>query len=308
MRMYRSSSLRERAHIARCGLYGPGSLYRVAPVSISDFVERCSLPVVAVGRERPVGREFVSTRLTYESSATSWDWQHFREPDWRSRRRKVARMPSRFRCPGGLMIRRTIVLVLALTAVLVASWGSASASVSPAERLATRLATGSRSMPPLTELRASGTPRVAPNSCGRLVGSKPSVHGVRLRLRLANTTIQQGESGTGTLEIRNVGTRHFTMEPGQPLFASLVTKRTRTVVAQFNGAVAGTGLAIDLPPGRSMTIDVVFGTTPCANSASGMLAPGQYGVRLVLAPEGTGAPSPRLLSPEALINVVEPAK
>jgi hypothetical protein len=120
---------------------------------------------------------------------------------------------------------------------------------------------------------------------------------------LASRTIEQGQNGGGQLLIRNVGKKHFRMDPGQPLVASVVVKGTRTVVGQLSGGVAGEGYMLDLRPGGSATVGVLFGVTPCFNSATVALPPGRYGVRVVLGDEDRRAPGPRILSPEASIQV-----
>ena len=146
-------------------------------------------------------------------------------------------------------------------------------------------------------------PRTLPG-CPKLLGARPSAGGLRLQVRLTSRTIQQGQSGSGLLVIRNVGTKPFVMDPGQPLVAVLVVRKAQTVVSPLDIATLGTGYLLRVAPGETGTVPVVFQATPCATGATAALPQGEYGVRVVLAPEGIGTQFPRFLSPEARIKVV----
>jgi hypothetical protein len=149
-----------------------------------------------------------------------------------------------------------------------------------------------------------GSPPTPPH-CPDLTGDAPSSADLRLSLVVDHPRLQPSRPGGASLEVRNLGTKPFTIEPGSVLVGSLVKPGTTHVVGVNTFPVAGTGKLFTAAPGATVTIPVVFGAGRCDGRAGSALPPGRYGLRVVLTPEGPPSANltPRLLSPQTLVTV-----
>jgi hypothetical protein len=152
--------------------------------------------------------------------------------------------------------------------------------------------------------RGCGT-RPAPYRCPDLEGSAPATRGLTLRVVADTLTIKVGEPGRAHLEVHNIGTSRFAIDSGIPIVGSLVKPGTRHVVGTYAFAIAGTGGGVNLGPGETGSIDMVFGAARCDGAPGSGLAPGRYGLRVVLTPESPLGMhrSPALLSPQTIVYV-----
>jgi hypothetical protein len=83
----------------------------------------------------------------------------------------------------------------------------------------------------------------------------------------------------------------------------IVEPGTATVVGVNSAGIAGTGFLVDLAPGDQKALDMVFGAASCGDPTTTAVAPGTYGLRVVLAREGAQAGDPAYLSPEVPITI-----
>ena len=148
-----------------------------------------------------------------------------------------------------------------------------------------------------------GETALTPRNCPALKRSSVLPKGVHLRLELSTTSIRAGEVGQSidaTLTIRNRGRKPFVLvNQGQPIVAAVVKAGTRKVVGSYDGAIAGTGVIINLSRGQRAEIPVVVGTARCDQRRGAALPPGTYGVRV-----GIG-PVPQYLAPEARLRITK---
>jgi hypothetical protein len=106
------------------------------------------------------------------------------------------------------------------------------------------------------------------------------------------------------LLVRNDNATPFSMDPGQPIIAALVTPGTRHVVGEYSGMVAGTGLGFSVHNGEQVSIPLVVSTDRCDGGVGSTVPPGVYGVRAGIGPnEGRAT----YLAPEVTITVTSPA-
>lgn len=144
-----------------------------------------------------------------------------------------------------------------------------------------------------------GEPGISP-PCPTLTGSDELPAGLRLDLRLDRPEIRRTETLEGELTIRYDGPDLFQMDPGQPIVAFVVQPQTRTIVSILSGALAGTGLGLNLRSGEQAPIKVIVGTSLCGGSVGSTLAPGDYGVRAGI---GANEGPPQYLAPEVSLAV-----
>jgi hypothetical protein len=165
---------------------------------------------------------------------------------------------------------------------------------------------------PIVRVTVGGVPYV-PTGCGQqpvmprcqdLDGLDPATIGLELSLTVQTPTISASQYGQATLTERNIGTKPFSFDSGQPVVGSIVKPGTKQVVARFTGAIAGVGGGPSLAPGESGTVSVVFGGTRCDGGPGTALPPGTYGLRVALTQEGPDPTSyPAYLSPEVPITI-----
>lgn len=142
-----------------------------------------------------------------------------------------------------------------------------------------------------------------PDICEPLIGVDPAGAGLQLTLVADTPTIRQSEVGRAHLVIKNVGTTRFSIDPGQPMLASIVAPATTRVIGHDTFIIAGTGLLVDLEPGEDGTVRVEFGAGRCDGGPGSAVPAGTYGLRVVLTPEGASTGSAAYLSPEIPISV-----
>jgi hypothetical protein len=115
--------------------------------------------------------------------------------------------------------------------------------------------------------------------------------GLEMSVEVDQEVIQVGDNGRARLVLRNSGPERIgPLDCGQPLVGALLDSSLETV-GGYSGAIAGTGRVLDLAPGESASIRVVFGTASTREDLGYVLPPGRYWltVRMRLH-HGPGAP------------------
>jgi hypothetical protein len=121
-----------------------------------------------------------------------------------------------------------------------------------------------------------------------------SFEGLEMSVETDHEVLAAGDDGRGRLILRNSSPeRTGPLRCGQPLVGSLLNASLETV-GGYSGAVAGTGQIIDLAPGESASIQVIFGTASTREDLGYVLPPGRYWLRVQLhLRHGRGAPETR---------------
>jgi hypothetical protein len=118
-----------------------------------------------------------------------------------------------------------------------------------------------------------------------------AVEGLEMSVEVDQEVLVAGDDGRGRLVLRNSSPERIgPLDCDQPLVGSLLNSSLEPV-GGYSGWVAGTGRTIDLAPGESASIRIVFGTASTREELGYVLPPGRYwlGVRMRLH-HGPGAP------------------
>jgi hypothetical protein len=118
----------------------------------------------------------------------------------------------------------------------------------------------------------------AGGACTTDPAGSTDLNGLRATIELDHATISAGDEISGTVTVTNAGDQPTSFDSGSPLVASIVLPGTTTVVAVYDGSIAGVGDGAMLQPGESHTIPIVASTASCDASLGFTLPPGQYDV------------------------------
>jgi hypothetical protein len=115
--------------------------------------------------------------------------------------------------------------------------------------------------------------------------------GLEISVEVDQKVLQSGDDGQGRLVLRNSSAEKIgPLDTGQPLEGDLLNSSLETV-GGFSGWIAGTGRVIDLAPGESASIRVIFGTASTRGDLGYVLPPGRYWLRIQMRlHHGPGAP------------------
>ena len=108
-------------------------------------------------------------------------------------------------------------------------------------------------------------------------------------LELTDRSVVSGRDGSGRVSLRNLGLEVIRFGTGRPLVGSIINPMTAEVVGGYDGGIAGTGRGIDLQPGESDELDLIFGTAAASTAFGYAVTPGRYLVRTVVPIEEPGA-------------------
>lgn len=104
--------------------------------------------------------------------------------------------------------------------------------------------------------------------------------GLELSVEIDREVLTAGEDGRGRLVLRNTAAERIgPLSSGQPLVGSLLNSGLETV-GGYSGAIAGVGRTIDLPPGESVSVPVIFGTASTREDLGYVVPPGRYWLRV----------------------------
>jgi hypothetical protein len=115
--------------------------------------------------------------------------------------------------------------------------------------------------------------------------------GLEMSVEVDQEVLEAGDDGHGRLVLRNSSPERIgPLDCGQPLVGSLLNSSLETV-GGYSGWIAGTGRFIDLAPGESASIRVIFGTASTREDLGYVLPPGRYWLRVRMRlHHGRGAP------------------
>jgi hypothetical protein len=115
--------------------------------------------------------------------------------------------------------------------------------------------------------------------------------GLEMSVEVNQKVLEAGDDGHGRLVLRNSSPERIgPLDSGQPLVGSLLNSSLETV-GGYCGAVAGTGLTIDLAPGGAASIRVIFGTASTREDLGYVVPPGRYWLKVQMrVHHGRGVP------------------
>ena len=130
--------------------------------------------------------------------------------------------------------------------------------------------------------------------------------GLTMSVEVDQSVLEVGDDGHGRLVLRNSGSERIgPLGSGQPLAGSLLNASLETV-GGYSGWIAGTGLVVDLAPGRSASIPVIYGTASTREDLGYALPPGTYWLKVQMRfRHGLGGPPANALTaPLARITII----
>ena len=139
--------------------------------------------------------------------------------------------------------------------------------------------------------------------CGDLQTPTALPRGLRLSLRLGNTSVTSGADFSGSVRLAELGPGRFSMDLGQPVQAVVVRTGTQRVVGVYSGVIGGTGYQVNLVRGESKKVAVIGGTARCDGGTGSALPAGTYSVVVQISSEDAG-PSPDYLTPQVPLRVL----
>jgi hypothetical protein len=147
--------------------------------------------------------------------------------------------------------------------------------------------------------------RRQPRPPGRPAPQEQAFNGLEMNVEVDQTVLEIGDDGHGRLVLRNNGPERIgPLGCGQPLVGSLLNA-SHEAVGGFTGWIAGTGLTVDLEPGRSASIKVIFGTASTREELGYALPPGRYWLKVQMPfRPGPGGPTHALTAPLTQITIV----
>ncbi len=151
--------------------------------------------------------------------------------------------------------------------------------------------------------------RSRPRPPGRPALEEQAFNGLKMNVEVGRRVLEVGDDGHGRLVLRNSGPERIgPLDCGQPLVGSLLNA-SREAVGGFSGWIAGTGLTVDLAPGRSASIKVIFGTASTREELGYALPPGRYWLKVQMPfRHGPGGPTHALTAPLTQITVIPRAR
>jgi len=130
--------------------------------------------------------------------------------------------------------------------------------------------------------------------------------GLEISVEVDQQVVEVGDDGHGRLVLSNSGSERIgPLGSGQPL-AGFLLNASLEAVGGYGGMIAGTGLIIDLAPGRSASIPVIYGTASTREDLGYTVLPGTYWLKVQMRfRHGLGGPPTHALSaPLTKITVI----
>jgi hypothetical protein len=154
-----------------------------------------------------------------------------------------------------------------------------------------------------------GRRRSRPRPPGRPAPEEQAFEGLEVNVEVDQRALEVGDDGHGRLVLRNSGTERIgPLGCGQPLVGSLLNA-SHEAVGGFTGAIAGTGLAVDLAPGQSASIGVIYGTASTREELGYALPPGTYWLKVQMRfQHEPGGPTHALTAPLTQITIAPRAR
>jgi hypothetical protein len=131
--------------------------------------------------------------------------------------------------------------------------------------------------------------------------------GLEMSVEVHQRTLQVGDDGTGRLVLRNSGSERIgPLVSGQPLGGPLLDASLEAV-GGYVGWIAGTGRIVDLAPGQSASIPVIYGTASTREDLGYALPPGTYWLKIQMPfryGHPSGPPTHALTAPLTQITII----
>jgi len=127
--------------------------------------------------------------------------------------------------------------------------------------------------------------------------AEQTFEGLEMSIEAGQKVLEAGDDGHGRLVLRNSSSgRIGPLGSGQPLAGSLLNASLETV-GGYSGWIAGTGLIVDLAPGRSASIPVIYGTASTREDLGYAVPPGRYWLKVQMRfRHGLGGPPTNALT------------
>ena len=121
--------------------------------------------------------------------------------------------------------------------------------------------------------------------------------GLEMSIEVNQKVLEAGDDGHGRLVLRNSSSERIgPLGSGQPLVGSLLNASLETV-GGYSGWIAGTGMIVDLAPGRSASIPVIYGTASTREDLGYVVPPGRYWLKVQMRfRHGLGGPPTNALT------------
>lgn len=104
--------------------------------------------------------------------------------------------------------------------------------------------------------------------------------GLEMSVEVDQEVLEVGDDGHARLVLHNSSPERIgPLSSGQPLVGSLLNSSLEAV-GGYSGLVAGTGRTIDLAPGATATVGVIFGTASTREDLGYVLPPGRYWLKV----------------------------
>ena len=139
--------------------------------------------------------------------------------------------------------------------------------------------------------------RSHPRASSKPALEERTIEGLEMSVEADQETLEVGDDGRGRLVLRNSSSERIgPLGSGQPLVGVLVNASLETV-GGYSGMIAGTGLIIDLAPGRSASIPVIYGTASTREDLGYTVPPGAYWLKVQMRfRHGLGGPPTHVLT------------
>jgi hypothetical protein len=134
--------------------------------------------------------------------------------------------------------------------------------------------------------------------------------GLEMSVEAGQNVLEAGDDGHGQLVLRNSSSERIgPLSSGQPLVGSLLNASLESV-GGYGGWIAGTGLILDLAPGQSASIPVIYGTTSTREDLGYVVPPGTYWLKVQLRFQHAPGRSPAntLTAPLTQITIIPRAR
>ena len=134
--------------------------------------------------------------------------------------------------------------------------------------------------------------------------------GLEMSVEVGQKVLEAGDDGHGRLVLRSSSSERIgPLGSGQPLAGSLLNA-SRETVGGYGGWIAGTGLIIDLAPGQSASIPVIYGTASTREDLGYTVPPGSYWLQVQMRfRHGLGGPPTNTLTaPLTQITIIPRAR
>lgn len=119
-----------------------------------------------------------------------------------------------------------------------------------------------------------------PRSADRPAPLEQAFDGLEMSVEVDQRVLEAGDDGHGRLVLRNSGSERIgPLDSGQPLVGSLLNASLEAV-GGYCGWIGGMGRTIDLAPGQSASIKVIYGTASFREDLGYALPPGTYWLKV----------------------------